>query len=109
MFTFTMNDRLWGVEKVSQDTLLELNPHIKKGEGFVFGTTCFERQMIYLYDDLSAEQLDKTLLHELMHCYVGSYISFQNLEYSEELLCDISANSHDIIHDIVTKYWEVAE
>ena len=108
IFYFNINDRVWSIEQVGQDKLIELNPHLKN-EGLVFGTTCFETQTIYLYDELSVDQMDKTLLHELMHCYIGSYITFQNLDYSEELLCDISANAHNIIHDIVTKYWEEAE
>ena len=51
------------------------------------------------------EQKRQTLLHELMHCYVWSYVcGFNNI--SEEALCDISANSHDIIHEIVENYFK---
>ena len=47
----------------------------------------------------------QTLYHELMHCYLWSYIHIFN-EISEEAMCDISANSHDIIHKIVEDYFE---
>ena len=45
-------------------------------------------------------------MHELMHCYIDCYVSFQAVVYNEEILCHISANSHDIIHKIVEDYFK---
>ena len=44
-------------------------------------------------------------MHELMHCYIEEYISLSLEEYDEETMCNISANSHDIIHEIVDTYF----
>ena len=50
-------------------------------------------------------QKEQTLKHELMHCYIGCYLFNSEKEYTEEDLCNISANSHDIIHEIVKQYF----
>ena len=48
----------------------------------------------------------KTLIHELTHCYIREYITHEEKNYSEEMVADISANSHDIIHKIVEDYFK---
>ena len=48
----------------------------------------------------------KKLMHELMHCYIEEYVSLELEDYKEETLCNISANSHDIIHKIVEDYFK---
>lgn len=42
-----------------------------------------------------------------MHVYIGTHISLYDFNLTEELLCDIVANSHDIIHDIVERYFSM--
>ena len=102
--TFKMNNRTWEIEEVSADWLLD---EYKKECGdatYCFGLCRYSLQKIYLNEEVHEEQKRQTLLHELMHCYVWSYVcGFNNI--SEEALCDISANSHDIIHEIVEKYF----
>ena len=52
------------------------------------------------------ETKEKTLYHELMHCYLYSFISFNDIDFSIDDFCDISANSHNIIHKIVEHYFK---
>lgn len=60
-----------------------------------------------VYDkDLCLDQKKQTLKHELMHCYIGCYLFNVEKEYTEEDLCNISSNSHDIIHKIVEQYFK---
>lgn len=112
-FKFKMNNRDWEIEELSQEEMREKFKDYKyDGEpqaGKYFGLTYQDAQKIYLDRDLHIQQKKQTLMHELMHCYIGCYL-FDNCEkYSVEDLCNISANSHDIIHNIVKDYFEVVK
>ena len=37
---------------------------------------------------------------------IREYLTSRDIKPDEEVLCDISANSHDIIHKIVEDYFE---
>lgn len=106
---FKINNRDWKIKELSQD---EIKQHIKDykydGEpqdGRYYGQTYSDEQIIYLDKDLHPQQKRQTLMHELMHCYIGCYLFNNGRNYTEEDLCNISANSHDIIHDIVKEYF----
>lgn len=109
---FKMNNREWEIIELSQE---EIRKHIEEykydgnpeEKGKYFGQTYYDEQKIYLDKDLHKEQKRQTLMHELMHCYIGSYLATNNNGYTEEYLCDISANSHDIIHKIVEDYFKL--
>lgn len=105
---FQINGRHWEIIELSQE---EIRQHIIEykydGEpqnGKYFGLTYFDEQKIYLDKNLHIEQKIQTLIHELMHCYIGCYLFQNSNNYTEEDLCNISANSHFIIERIVTKY-----
>lgn len=107
---FKMNDRTWEIKELSQE---EIRQHIKDykydGEpsetGKYYGQTYFDEQIIYIDKDLHIEQKRQTLMHELMHCYIGCYLyDFKN--FDEENVCNISANAHDMIHKIVEDYFK---
>lgn len=111
-FKFKMNNRDWEIEELSQEEMRQKYKDYKyDGEpqtGRYFGLTYQDTQKIYLDRDLHIQQKRQTLMHELMHCYIGCYL-FDNCEkYSVEDLCNISANSHDIIHNIVNDYFLVS-
>lgn len=105
---FKMNNREWYIEEVEQQEIRQL---IKEYDGVVedygkyFGSTQSAIQKIFIDKDLALEQKRQTLMHELLHCYIICYL-FSIKDYNEEDLCNISANSHDIIHKIVEDYFK---
>lgn len=104
---FEMNGRKWTIKEVPQEEMwVEAKQEQDTGEYF-FGKTIFHKQEIWLDKDISEEQKRKTLIHELVHCYTGSYFTFSSLNgQDEDLWCDIMSNSFDIITEIVNKYSE---
>ena len=99
-----MNGSYYTIEEVSQE---ELQKEIASDEdGYYYGQTKFRKQLILIDKDLSEERKRKTLYHELMHVYIREYLTTRDISPNEEVLCDISANSHDIIHEIVNQYFE---
>ncbi len=106
---FNINNRNWKIKEVSQEVMRQTIKDYKYDgepkEGKYFGLTYIDKQIIYIDEDLHIEQKKQTLLHELMHCYIGCYLFNSSHGYDEEDLCNISASSHDIIHEIVDKYF----
>lgn len=105
---FIINNREWEIKEVSKDWLLEEFKKEYEDAVYCFGLTRYFQQIIYLNNELCNQVKKQTLYHELMHCYLWSYLSNQ-FEYNEEQLCDVSANSHDIIHEIVSDYFKDVE
>ncbi len=107
-YSFRMNNREWKILEISQD---EMKKILKDYDGKVenygqyFGSTFTKNQVIYLDKDMHRDQKRQTLLHELMHCYIYNYL-FELETLNLENLCDISACSHDIIHEIVENYFK---
>lgn len=101
---FKINNRDWKIKEVSQNELCTAHNDFS-GEGCYYGSTFPNSQEIWLWANVKEEQKKKTLYHELMHCYIFSYISFNDIIFSIDDFCDISANSHDIIHEIVEQYF----
>lgn len=105
---FKINNREWEIIELSQEKIKE---KIKEYDGEVeekgiyFGSTQTSNQKIYLDKDLCIDQKKQTLMHELMHCYIVCFL-FSTKNYDEEDLCNISANSHDLIHEIVEQYFK---
>lgn len=106
---FKMNGRTWEIKELSQE---EIKQHIieykydgQPADGRYYGQTYFDEQIIYLDRDMHEEQKRQTLMHELGHCYIGSFITHQNKEYDEETVVNLISNSHDIIHKIVEDYF----
>lgn len=69
------------------------------------GLTLSDIGMIYLDKDLPNDRKRQVLMHELMHAYISSYITNTDT-FNLEAVCDISANSHDIIHKITEDYFK---
>lgn len=104
MMKFEINGSYYTINEVSQD---ELQKEIASDEdGYYYGQTRFRKQLILIDKDLPKERKKKTLYHELIHVYIREYVSTRDIDLTEELLCDISANSHDMIHEIVKHYFE---
>ena len=74
--------------------------------GVYLGSTHHKICKIYLDKNQPEDRKRRTLLHELMHCYIYEYICHSEMQFSDEDIADISANSHDIIHKIVEDYFK---
>ena len=102
---FKMNDRDWEIIEVDQKKMRELEKDNDEKNTY-YGLTVYDMQIIYIWEDLHPQQKRQTLIHELFHCYIGCYYSFQETVYTEELVCNLVGNSHDIIHKIVEDYFK---
>lgn len=103
---FYMNNSKWTIYEVEQKLFWEDDGKLDEMNkvDYFLGRCKFELQEIWLYENLPLEQKKKTLYHELLHCYKASYLTFNNIEGDEDFWCDVTANSHDIIHSIVEEY-----
>lgn len=113
---FNVNGLNWEIKELSQKEIKEFN-NSRKGEGEkddvssiserYYGITYHDILKIYIDKDLPEERKIKTLIHELTHVYISTYITHQDIKYCEEDVCDINANSHDFINKIVNKYFKI--
>lgn len=103
-FEFFMNDRYWKIFIKSQQEMRDY--YNEEKNGYYYGQTHFSTQEIWISEDIPDTQLDKTLFHELMHCYIRMFITTQELEYNEESMCDISSNAYVIISEIISSFLE---
>lgn len=112
---FEINGCSWYIQELSQEEIKEEMKKRSEREledepvknGRYFGTTYHDSQIIFLDKELPEDRKKKTLLHELTHCYIGSYVTHIEKSYCEEDICDIVANSHDIIDKIIKDYFRV--
>lgn len=104
---FKINSHEWEIIEESKQAVKERYEDATKEETIeVFGLTNFCEQKIYINRDMHKDLKRHTLMHELLHCYIAEYCSIEQNNYNEEVICDISANSHDIIHKIVEDYFK---
>lgn len=106
---FKINEKEWEIIETSQEEMKsELKKHYEEPiqNGRYYGITFPDNQIIYIDKDLHIERKKTTLIHELSHCYIVTYITHQDKNYNEEDVCDILANSHYIIHNIVEDYFK---
>ena len=110
MTKFSMNNRNWEIIELSQEDMRKtLTKYGDKPDGGrYFGLTYLGNRKSYIDKDLCLDQKKQTLKHELMHCYIGCYLFNDERSYTEEDVCNLSANSHDIIHKIVEGYFQNA-
>lgn len=96
---FTMGEEKYQIKLVSQE---ELQKHIvDPNDGYYFGQTKFLENTVYLDKNLSPVRLKKTLIHELMHCYIREYVTTYEKDYTEDDVCDLIANAYYIIRDVL--------
>ena len=111
---FKVNGINWEIKEDTQEQLKTIQ-NSRSGNGEkedtkslnqrYYGITFTDLCIIYLDQDLPQDRKRKTLLHELTHCYIASYITHEEKTYDEEMVADIVSNSHDIIKEIVDKYF----
>lgn len=113
---FKMNGVEYSIKEVSQEEYKKYRMEEDKknqveitndiNTGVFFGASHQYVNVIFLDKALPLDRKRKTLIHELTHCYIAEYITHQEKNYDEEMVADISANSHDIIHKIVEDYFK---
>lgn len=109
---FKMNNNNWKIEEISQEEIRNIIDERAKKKienepelGRYLGITFSDIQVIYIDKDLPIDRKEKTLIHELTHCYIDMYVTHMNKNYTEEDVCDINANSYNFIHKIINKYF----
>ena len=100
---FEMNNVEYTIIEVSQQEFWDY--HVDEQDGYSYAQCHFQTQELWIDKDLPIEKKRKTLYHELTHVYIREYLTSRDISPNEEVLCDISANSHDIIHKIVEDYF----
>ena len=108
---FEINGMHWNICQLSQEEIKSTmnkrrnneEDDIKSVDKRYYGITLFDELAIYIDKDLPLDRKKKTLLHELTHCYIGSYITHQEKQYDEEMVADIFSNSYEIITKIYEK------
>lgn len=100
---FCMNGVWYTIKEVSQEELKEETED--EEDGYYYGQTRFQKQLVLIDKDLSLERKRKTLIHELTHVYIREYLTTRDIDPNEEVLCDIHANCHDMVHFIVKNYF----
>lgn len=103
---FKMNNHEWKIKEATREEIKRIYER-ETGEEtlMVYGLTKYDSHEIYINSEMCHDMKRKTVMHELMHCYVEEYVSLELDDYKEETMCNISANSHDIIHEIVKEYF----
>lgn len=104
---FEINGCHYTIKLVSQEELQ--NYYKDDTEGYYYGQTHFQEQEIWVDKTLSYGRMKKTLAHELTHVYIREYICTRDVELTEDLLCDIVANSYDFVHRIIKLYFTKRE
>jgi len=115
---FTINNVRWKIIETTQKGMKAMQ-NKRKGEkeekedetnlnNRYYGITYADDCIIYLDMDLPIDRKRKTLMHELAHCYIVSYITHEDKTYDEEMVADIVANSHDTITEIINEYFKEA-
>ena len=111
---FKINNREWKIIEASQEFIKNMQnirranneENLKSIDTRYYGITYCDIQKIYIDEDLPKDRKKSTLIHELTHCYIDNYITHCDKKYTEEDVADIVANSYDIVHEIVEKYFE---
>jgi Zn-dependent peptidase ImmA (M78 family) len=99
---FKINNREWEIKEISNEEMIVDTSDL---DGFTHGTTEYSTLTINI--NKSAPDKRKTLIHELTHCFMYEFGHNQHTkEFNHEDVCEICACSHDIIHEIVEKYFK---
>lgn len=104
---FKINNEEWEIKEITQEEIRKdyLSHYCKIDDnGRYHGVTWCDTHQIFIDKDLCIDEKKHTLLHELTHCFIYSYIKHYDKGYEEEEVCDIVANSNNIINDIYIKY-----
>lgn len=91
--------------------IVEVEEEMMRANGeetsYYYGQTDWEKNVVMIDKNIGKSKKRKTLYHELMHVYIKEFITTEEInKVNEEIICDLSANAHDIIHEIVEEYFK---
>ena len=103
---FEMNGHTWEIVEVGHKEIIE--EYSKDGDmsniASIYAFVRFSDHKLFLDVDNCLDTQKRALLHELMHTYIYEYCSWE-MNFNEEIVCDLVANSHDVINEIAKEYW----
>lgn len=109
---FEINKNIWQIITLEpsefykeRKRMAEEDRNVFQKNGAILGTTDVAFHIIYLNKQQHKDELRKTLIHELGHCWLWSN-GASYTEYCEDALCDTISSSYYFIHDIVEKYFD---
>ena len=103
---FEMNGHTWEIVEVGHKEIME--EYSKDGDmsniASIYAFVRFSDHKLFLDANNCYYTMNKSLLHELMHIYIYEYCSWE-MNFNEEIVCDLVANSHNVINEIAKEYW----
>lgn len=103
---FEINNEDWKIKLVDKNTIKNrYNEENDSDSAFVFGLTIYPDHEIWINKDMCEEERLRTVRHELTHCYIWAFGLNNAPHYTEEMVCDIVAASHEIIDDIIENFY----
>lgn len=106
---FEIDNDTWSIEIKDKQTMLsKLNEDRPEEDRYTyaFGVCIYPKHEIWINEDACKEQQIRTLRHELTHCFLWYSGCYNAPSYTEEMVCDIVANSYNFINDIINKFKE---
>lgn len=98
MMEFDVNGLTWTIEQVNDNTV-ELNNE----EGTFAGVTDYLNLHISIRNGMAAVVTRRTVIHELVHCFIWSYGIYTE-RYDNEQVCYFCENHLDHILEIADRY-----
>ena len=89
---FKINDIEYEIIEVDENEFIKTKEEAQDESYFLWGQTRFDTFKVLIYKELPIGQKRKTLMHELMHVYLKSYMTNEHLE-----LCAIYQQIHTIL------------
>ena len=106
---FEINNEKWKIEERTRKELSEIykaEEQPEDGNYFIFGLLNKAKHLIFINKEVCREEQIKTLKHELTHCYIWTYGLYNVPNFTEEMACDLVANSNEFINEVVGRYFK---
>ena len=100
-----VNNQKWKIEETNeQDFNLIVEGKIRQG------TTHYDKQTIYLLENLLPDRKEEVLLHELAHAFLyATQISYVQEQFDEENVCEFVSLYSKKINSIANDYFKKEE
>lgn len=106
---FEIDDDIWKILlKDKEEMLKKLNENRPEDDLYTygFGACLYPEHEIWINKESCIDQQVRTLRHELTHCWIWYSGLYNAPHYTEEMVCDMVANSYNFINNIVNKFKE---